>query len=572
MVLENMFGLPTRQKVTIMVAVMVSLLLAALDQTIVGTAMPRIIADLNGLEHFSWVITAYMLTSTITVPISGKLSDLFGRRPMLIGGIAIFVGASMLSGMSTSMWMLIGFRALQGVGAGILMSNTFATVGDLFPPAERAKWQGMIAGVFGLSSVIGPLLGGWLTDNASWRWTFYVNVPVGILALLLLVAFMPNVKHSLSKAIDFSGAFLLSAGLGSLILALSWGGHDYAWNSVQIVGLFITSAVSLILFLLNEYYVAKDPILPLDLFKNRTFDLSMVIMFFFGMAMMGTMMYIPMFAQFVLGSSATNSGVIMLPMVAGMMVTAIGSGQLVSRTGRYKVLAIIGMFGTTAAIWWMSTLTASSTNGDLALRMVAAGLFMGITMPIFNLIVQNAFPQNRLGVVTASIQLFRSLGMTVGVAVMGSIMTNDLTSKLSGLKSDPFAANLSKFSHGAFSLDKVDINVFQRLLSPESLAKIHQGVMAQLAQLPAAARAAAETQVNAGLDNFVHLSRVAISESVSHLFLISASVIVIACAAVLFIHEVPLRKGHESAGELAAAEIAVEYGDFAAEDESQAQS
>jgi EmrB/QacA subfamily drug resistance transporter len=562
----NMFNLSLKRKLAIMGAVMASLLLAALDQTIVGTALPRIVSDLNGMEHYTWVVTAYLLTSTITVPISGKLSDLFGRRPLLLAGISVFVGASMLAGLSQNMWMLIAFRALQGIGGGILMSNTIAVVGDLFVPAERAKWQGMIGGVFGLSSVIGPLLGGWLTDNASWRWTFYINVPVGIVALALILIFLPNIKHAAKQTIDYLGAVLLAGALAQLVLALTWGGSQYAWGSMQIIGLFVGSAIATVLFLLNEYYMAKDPILPLDLFLNRTFTLSSIVMFLFGLAMFGTIMYIPLFAQDVQGSSATNSGVILMPMVVGILISSIGSGQIVSRTGKYKLLALFGMLGSTLTILWMSTLNVHSTGSDLAWRMVVTGLCMGSAMPIFNLIVQNAFSHDRLGIATSSTQLFRSLGATVGVAVMGGIMNSELTKRIGDLGKDPFIQSLNK-ARPDMHLTSIDVNKLQQLLSPKTIATIQQQIAQQVSHLPAMMQAKVAAAANANLAHFMDTAKTAIAGSISHVFLVAAAIVSVSCVAVLLLKEIPLRRGHETAAELAGSELAVDMGDFAPEDE-----
>lgn len=426
-----MIHLSTRQKIPIMLAVMSGMLLAALDQTIVSTALPRIVSELHGLKDLSWVVTAYLLTSTISVPISGKLSDIYGRKKLFLLAIFIFVTGSALSGLSQNMAELIGFRALQGIGAGMLMSNAFAVIGDLFTPAERGRWQGIIGGVFGLASVIGPLLGGYLTDHASWRWNFYINVPVGILAFFMISSFMPHIdSDKIRQKIDYWGAALLSVGLASLLLGFVWGGNQYAWGSAEVIGMFAVAAASLSSFLLVEHKHAKDPILPLDLFKNQIFSLSMLIVFLIGIAMFGAILYLPLFAQDVLGRTATNSGVIMTPMVLSLVFTSVIAGQVVSKTGRYKTLAIAGMAAVTGGMLWLSTMGLQTTNGQFTSRMILLGIGLGFGMPIFNLIVQNAFPHSRLGVATASVQLFRSIGATVGVAVMGSVLNNRLSAHL----------------------------------------------------------------------------------------------------------------------------------------------
>jgi len=420
-------ALSPKQIRVIIGGLLLAMLLAALDSTIVATALPTIVGEMGGLTHLSWVVTAYLLAQTVVTPLYGKLGDLYGRKRVVQVAIVIFLIGSVLCGLSRSMTQLIIFRAIQGLGGGGLMVTTQAVVGDIVPPRDRGRYQGIFGAVFGLSSIAGPLIGGYFTTHLSWRWIFYINIPLGILAVVVLAATLPDVARRVSHAIDYVGASLLAIALSGTIFVTDVGGLNYPWTSPLILGLIAVSALALGGFIVAEHRAA-EPVLPLRLFRNRTFVVSTVTGLIVGFALFGSVTYLPLFLQVVKGDSPTASGLRMIPMMGGMLVSSIIAGQLISRTGRYKLFPILGTAIMVTGLFLLSRMKADTSLTTAALLMMLLGLGLGLVMQVLVLTAQNAVDYKDLGVATSGATLFRLVGGSVGTAVLGAIFASRLHS------------------------------------------------------------------------------------------------------------------------------------------------
>jgi EmrB/QacA subfamily drug resistance transporter len=516
-----------RETILTMIGVLLVMLLASLDQTIVSTAMPRVIADLQGFDRYTWVSTAYLLTSTVMVPIYGKLSDLFGRKPLFLFGIVVFLIGSALSGASQSMNELIAFRALQGIGAGALMPIAIAVVGDLFTPRERGKWQGVTGAVWGFSAIVGPTLGGWITENTSWRWVFYVNLPIGIIAMLVLIFLMPTLRGAEKKvSIDYTGAALLIAGTVPLMLGFTWAGTQYDWLSPQIIGLFAGAVMVLTAFVIYEALLERrggQPIIEPSLFKNSIFSVSTIVTVIFGVGLFGSIFFIPLFVQGVVGTSATNSGLILTPLMLTSIVGSVISGQLVSRLGKYKWIAILGMIISVAGGLLLVRLDVNSGNNDVLLAMLVMGLGMGFGMSLYTLVVQNALPR-KIGQATSALVFFRSIGGTIGLAAMGSAMTSAYLPAFKNALPAAIKQILPARVLSAFNNPQI-------LLSPDAKAQLLAGFKAYGPR--------GMTLFN----TLIEAMKTGLTQGIHNVFVLSLGIMIVGLVAVFFLKEIPLRGG-----------------------------
>jgi len=511
--------LTTRIKVLATIGVMLALLLAALDQTIVGTALPRIVAELNGLDRYSWLITGYLVASTVVVPIAGKLGDLFGRKPFLIAGMIGFVAASALCGVSQDMTQLIIFRVLQGLFGGMLFASAFTVLGDIYSPAERARIQGLFGAVFGLSSIIGPVVGGFLTDNLGWRWVFYVNLPVGLLGVLVVTAFLPFVRTKASwRDIDFVGSAALAAGLIPVLVALSVA-KDQGWTSFQVLALLGFGVAMLVAFFVIEERV-KEPIVPFALFKNRAFTVSMVVGFFAALGMFGMIIFVPLELQGVLGVSVTNSGLLLTPMMLGLIVSSVLTGQLIPRIKHYHYLGTIGIALMMVGLYLMAQTTTATSQMSITIDIVLVGLGLGVTMPLYINAVQSALPTRYLGVGTSQFQFWRNVGGTAGAAILGTILAQRLPDAIS---TQIAKVNLPPAFKNALGSSASNPNA---LLDPAKIAAAKAKLSPQLAPL---------------FDQAMHAVRQALALTLHDLFLIAMALSAVALIATLFMPDVPLR-------------------------------
>jgi EmrB/QacA subfamily drug resistance transporter len=534
-------GLDRRAKFEILGAVMLALFLGALDQTVVGTALPRIVTDLGGNDLYTWVVTIYLLTSTITVPFYGKLSDIYGRRPLIMFGISMFLIGSALSGLSQEMWQLILFRGIQGIGAGSLFPISLAVIGDLFSPAERGKYQGLFGAVFGISFLIGPALGGLITDHISWHWVFYVNIPIGLISLYVIWRLLPNVRHGgLVRDLDYVGGLIFAVGIGFLLVGLT-NKQSGEWTDTGVGGFIAIAAALTAIFLVIESR-AKQPIVPLDLWRHRTYGASMVATFLASFGFFGAVIFLPRWFQVVRSESATASGYLMFPLLIGLIGSSILSGQIVARTGRYKPVLLVGFAVMATGVALMTQLRADTEFPALWAWMFVAGLGIGPTMAVFTIAVQNAVPFNKLGVATSNLTFFRQIGGSVGLAIAGTVfataLKNDLPSQLRPVFGDIVSRAPSEFQ-AQVSQALQSIGSGSQGIDPNKVTGVGQSFgQVILTDVPAQLRSLMQPFV----PRIDHAFYEALSRAIAATFVTAAVVVVIAFVVTIAMKEIPLRR------------------------------
>lgn len=513
-----------------MVAIISAMFFAAINQTIVSTAMPRIIAILGGMDYYTWVITIYMLTSTISTVLVGKLSDIYGRKPFILAGIILFIIGAFLTGFSQDIFQLILYRGIQGLGAGIIMASAFTAVGDLFSPRERGKWTGVMMAVFGFSSVIGPTLGGWIVDHMDWEWVFWIFLPLGLVAFIMILTLFPKTERRPSESIDYIGSLFLTITIVTLLLGftlvgITVGDKTLAWSSFEIIALFVAAIVSAIIFVFVESKV-KSPVLPLHLFRNDIVTISNLSGFLMNAGMLGALIYIPFFVQGVEGVSPTYSGYVTMPMSITMVILSAITGRWITKTGKYKKYALLGiaiMFAGMVMMAFMNSITVA------VLSMIVFGFGLGLGMPVFSLTVQNAVSPKELGVATASSQLFRNLGGTIGIAIMGSIMASSLTKNLESAVSSGNAPDLSQLDP-AVAAKLADIHNPEMLLNQPQLEQIYSSLPPEVQPI---------------FTQSIDMLRNALSSTLTTVFLSGAALLIVAFLLVVFLREIPLRTSNK---------------------------
>jgi len=524
-------------------AVLLSMFFASLDQTVVSTALPVIVGDLKGLSVYAWVFTAYMMASAITVPIYGKLSDIYGRKPFYVFGLIVFMIGSAISGQAHTMLELILARGVQGIGAGALMSMPRATIGDIFNPRERGRWMGVIAATFGISSIIGPTVGGWITDNWGWRWVFYVNLPVAAAALVAVLATLPRVRVGHRVSLDWRGSVLMAVGLVPMLLALTWAGGQYGWGSPIILGMFAAAAVFLGLFVWNERRAA-EPVLDPSLFAKPIFSVTVVVALFVTMGMFGTLMFLPLYVQGVVGMSAQNSGVVLTPMMLSFIVGSVGSGWLMSRTGRYKVLAIFGALFMVGGMVLFNLMGVGTTWPTVVRNMIVMGIGIGTLLPLLNVAVQNAFPYKIMGVVNATQQFVRSLGGVIIAPILGTVLARGFVGSFHAA----LPSQLQQVLQSLPPAQRAAMNDPQGLISSQAQDAIRSSF----------ARFGAQGQTL--YEQFVHAVRVGLDHGMGEIFTVGLVVAVLAFLTTFLLPELNLKHDeffeNEEGGEGAAEEAA----------------